>query len=420
MEYFKLKNGVRVVLIPMSGVQSTAVGVYLNVGSRFEAPEVNGIAHFAEHMTFKGTKNYPTPKDTSSLEGLGAMQNASTNFDATAYYCKIPSDYWQQGLDLIKDLALYPIYPEKDLDMERGVIIEEINREEDQPDERVWDVLMDLMYSPNPLGRRILGTPEIIRKLTRSDFQNYHQTFYTSHNIVVGLAGKFDSLAARQEIERHFGLLPDTHSSSFTPFLDTQAAPQIKLYSKDTAEQAHIELAVRGLTVLDPRRYALSVLNAILGAGMSSRLFVQVREKRGLCYSISSDSMRLPDTGLWSVHAGLNIAKLEEAVVAILDEMRRVTMELVPQEELAEAQRKLKGSLIFSQENPSRQMDYYVHQALVHDDLIDYDTHINRLMGVTAADIQNVARDLFVTEKLSLAIVGPVKNSEALLKLLKI
>lgn len=418
MENYKLANGVQVVLVPMPGVQSTAIGVYVRTGSRYETPEINGISHFTEHMVFKGTKNYPTTKDTSSLEGMGAIQNAWTDVDGTSYWCKIPADHWQKGLDLIKDLALYPLFPKNELEIERGVILEEINRYEDQPDERVGDVLMELMYQPNPLGMRILGRPEVIKKLTQADFQAYHTNHYQPEKLLVVMAGKLDTPAIKSEIDKHFAGLTKNTSSDYQVYKDNQTESQIKVYPKDTAEQAHIELAVRGLSSSDPRRFALSILNSVLGAGLSSRLFIEIREKKGLCYSISSGTASFRDTGLWSVHAGLNTSRLEEAITTILVEMKKVTTELVPVAELEEAKLKLRGHLIFAQENPIHQMEHYAHQLLSKDEILDYDTIIDSLMGVTAEQVRQVAQDLFVTSKLNLAVVGQVKDTESLHKLL--
>jgi len=420
MQSYTLKNGLKVLLVPMPGVQSTAIGVYVGTGSRYETPTINGISHFAEHMVFKGTKNYPTTKDTSSLEGLGAIQNAWTDSFATAYWCKIPGDTWKKGLDLVKDLALYPLFPEKELEIERGVILEEINRYEDQPDERVGDVLMEQMFAPNSLGMRVLGKPEAIKSLKRQDFVDYHMLHYQPKNMIVAMAGKLDVSAIKSQISAHFEPLSAMDTPKFDVFTDTQTSPSVSIYPKDTAEQAHIELAVRGLSTTDPRRYALNILNSILGSGMSSRLFIEIREKKGLCYSISSESASFKDTGLWSVHAGLNTARLEEAIQTILAEMKKMTTDLVPDKELEGAKLKLRGHLIFAQENPINQMEYYAHQVLVRDELIDYDVLLERLMGVTAQEVKQLAYDLFVSEKINLAIVGSIKESDPLLKLLKI
>src|SRR3989344_2302447 len=173
-DFYTLRNGVRVMLVPMEGVQSTAVGVYTGTGSRYESPQINGISHFLEHMAFKGTKKFPTHKDTSYLEGLGAIQNAWTDVDATSFWCKIPSDKWREGLELVKELVLYPTIPVGDLEIERGVVLEEINWKEDRPDEIAGEVLMELMFAGNSLGLTTLGRPEVIKKVTREDFLAYH------------------------------------------------------------------------------------------------------------------------------------------------------------------------------------------------------------------------------------------------------
>ena len=189
-EFYRLKNGVRVVIVPMSGVKSVAVGVYVGTGSRYETSQTNGISHFLEHMVFKGTKKFPTSRDTSYLEGLGAIQNAWTDVDATAYWCKLPSEKWKEGLEMVKELALYPTIPNRDLEIERGVILEEIQRRNDRPDELVAEALQIMMFPGNALGWTTLGKPEVIKDLSRADFLRYHQSQYKSDNLVVALAGE--------------------------------------------------------------------------------------------------------------------------------------------------------------------------------------------------------------------------------------
>lgn len=208
-DFYRLENGVRVILVPMQGVESVGVGVYVGTGSRYETKEVNGISHFLEHMAFKGTKNYPTHKETSYLEGLGAIQNAWTDVDATAYWCKIPADRWEEALRLAADLAINPTVPEKDLEIERGVVLEEINRKEDRPDELVGEELGKLMFGGNPLGMTVLGEAEVIKKLSRKDFMDYHDRQYVSGNFVVTIAGKISQITnLKSQITIIFGSLP--------------------------------------------------------------------------------------------------------------------------------------------------------------------------------------------------------------------
>jgi len=413
-DFYTLKNGLRVILVPMEGVESVGVGVYVGTGSRNETPRINGISHFLEHMVFKGTKKFPTHQDTSYLEGLGAVQNAWTSTDTTCYWTKIPADRWEQGLELVKELAMNPVIPEHDLEIERGVILEEINRREDRPDERVGEVLQELMFEGNPLGMTVLGEAQVIKSVTRADFLDYHSRRYVPGNAVVAIAGKLvDTASIKSRIEEWFGEWKAVDHEPTEYWNTPQDHSAVKLYSKQLAQQAHIELAVRGVTLTDPRRFALSILTSYLGQGLSSRLFTELREKRGLCYSVRAYNEPMIDTGVWSVYAGLNIDKLDSAVEAILGEMKRATEVELTEKELEAAKEKLRGPLLFSAENPINQMDFYAKQALERpDDVITYDQLVSRLMQTDSKQITSVARDLFVADKLNLAVVGPLGDAD--------
>ena len=419
-DFYRLKNGVRVMLVPMQGVESVAVGVYVQAGSRYETPKINGISHFLEHMVFKGTKNYPTHTDTSRLEGLGAIQNAWTDVDATAYWCKIPADRWKEAMDLIKDLVLYPKIPEKDLEIERGVILEEINRRDDRPDEISVETMMELMYSPNALGMTTLGTPEVIKSLSRKDFLKYCLEQYVAERIVVVMAGKLDQKAAiKDQISRHFEGLKMKPGKSFERIDQIQSKSKYKIYKKDLASQAHIQFGFPGITVADPRRFALTVLTTYLGQGLSSRLFTELREKQGLCYAVMADESRWIDTGLWSVYAGLAIDKLEEAILAIASEIKRLKEVRLTEAELSQSKEKIRGPLLFSAENPVNVMNHYAKQVLDRpDEILNYDQLVDRLMRVDISDVQRIAKELFTLEKLNLAVVGPV-DEERVQKLMR-
>lgn len=421
-EFYRLKNGVRVVLVPMSGVKSVAVGVYVGTGSRYEEAKNNGISHFLEHMVFKGTKKFPTPKDTSYLEGLGAIQNAWTDVDATAYWCKLPSDKWEEGLEMAKELALYPTIPVRDLEIERGVILEEIQRKNDRPDELAAEALQELMFSGSTLGWPILGKPEIIKSLSRDAFLQYHQSQYKSASVVVAVAGNIaQSAKLKAQTKDWFGGLPKSESGRFQTYIDKKCAPALKVQNKRLANQAHLELGFPGVNVSDPRRFALSLLTSYLGQGLSSRLFMELREKRGLCYAVQASESRWKDTGEWDVYAGVNIDKLEGALGGILSELKRTKEVKLTKDELARTKEKVRGPIIYSMENPVRQMEWYAKQALDRpEEMMDYDMVISRLMKVTAEEIRGVARDLFKTEKLNLAVVGPIADDKRLLKLLHV
>jgi predicted Zn-dependent peptidase len=414
-EHYRLKNGMNVVLVPMSGVESVGVGVYVKSGSRYENSRINGLSHFLEHMVFKGTKKFPTHKETSYLEGLGAIQNAWTDVDATAYWCKIVADRWSEGLELMKELALNPLFPEKDLEIERGVVVEEINRREDRPDEIVSEVLQQELYKSNPLGMTVLGEATVIKSVSRQDFVDYHSEQYVAGRMAVVMAGNIkDVKSVKDAVEEWFGSLPSKSGRSFEPLGGITAGPEAKVYQKKTADQVHFELGMRTFDSKDKRRFALAVLTSYLGQGLSSRLFVELREKRGLCYSVHASSSHLEDTGLWSVYAGAAKSKVMSAVEAVWEEMKRLRDIKLNTAELTAAKEKLRGQLVFAKENPIHQMEFYARQVLDKpDDMMDYDMVINSLMGVESDEILSLARELFMPKNIRIAVVGQLTHADS-------
>jgi predicted Zn-dependent peptidase len=408
-EFKRLDNGVRIILAPMPGIESVAVGVFVETGSRYETVKNNGISHFLEHMVFKGTSKFPTIKDTSYLEGLGAIQNAWTDVDTTSFWCKIAADKWREGLELVKELALFPTIPPADLEIERGVILEEINRKEDRPDEISGELLMKTMFPENGLGMPTLGKEATIKRVTRQDFLDYHRSQYAAGRLVVAMAGKLNEKEAMKQISEWFGGLPADKGKEFERVVEKQKNPDIRVEKKDLTAQVHINLGLPGVNVSDPRRFALAILTAYLGRGLSSRLFSELREKRGLCYAIAADEARLVDTGIWSVYAGVNTDKLEEALLAILEELKRVKEIKLSEDELNAAKEKNRGPILFSAENPVSVMNFYAKQVLDRpEEVMTFDQVIDRLMHTDSDEVRLVAQELFISKKLNLAIVGPV------------
>jgi predicted Zn-dependent peptidase len=410
----KLKNGVKVVLIPMQGVESVGIGVYAKTGSRYENLKINGLSHFLEHMVFKGTKKFPSHRETSYLEGLGAIQNAWTDVDATAYWCKIVADRWNEGLELMKELALNPLFPEKDLEIERGVVVEEINRREDRPDEIVSEVLQQELFGPNSLGMTVLGEASVIKSVSRKDFVDYHSEQYVSERLAVVIAGKIkDETAVRDSIESWFGELPSKAGRTFEPLASLTAGPEVKIYKKKTADQVHFELGLRTFNSKDKKRFALAVLTSYLGQGLSSRLFVELREKRGLCYSVNASSSHLEDVGMWSVYAGAAKSKVMSAVEAVWEEMKRLREIKLNPDDLLAAKEKMRGQLLFAKENPIHQMEFYARQVLDKpEEMMDYDTVIDSLMQVSSEEVRGIASELFLSSNLRLAAVGELVSSD--------
>ncbi len=422
-DFYRLPNGVRVILVPMAGVASVAVAVYVGAGTRDERWETNGLAHFLEHMVFKGTRALPRRRDTSLAERYGAVQNGWTYSQATSYWSKLPADKWQVGLQVQKELALYPLLRNTDLKQERGVILEEIHRRDDDPESKVWEVFDQARYPQTSLGWSTLGREEVIKRMGIDSFKDFHRQNYVSGNLLVALAGEIaDKQRVKQQIQEWFGTLP-VAKRGLRPRQAEFAGPRVEIVTKADAKQDHVVLGVGTFDMSDERRFALTVLNRVLGYGLSSRLFMQIREKRGLAYSIHSDYELEQDYGHFVVYAGLRTEKLAEAIKAIMAELRKCTLKLIPADELQQAKEKVRGPMIFSMENPYHQMNFYAHQALWRPgQIISADRVIQKVMAVTADDVRRVAQELFKSEKLKLAVVGPVekKEEDRLLKLLKI
>ncbi|MBI4033098.1 MAG: insulinase family protein [Candidatus Blackburnbacteria bacterium] len=416
-----LPNGVRVLLVPIPGVQSIAVGVYIGAGSREESWETNGIAHFLEHMVFKGTKKFPTRKQTSILEGYGSIQNGYTYSETTAYWAKTPADKWKLGLEVQKDLALYPLLRKNDLEKERGVILEEIHRRDDAPEDKVWEIFYNMRFPNQSLGWSTLGRPEVIERVNRDSFAQFHQKNYVSSNLAVVAAGKIGKESEiLKQIEEWFGDLPKK-SGSRRKRPKASIGAKVSLFSKMDAKQAHFVLGVSTFDLHDERQYALMVLNRILGFGTSGRLFTSVRDKRGLAYAVYSDYELEGDHGYWAAYSGVRLEKTEEAIRAVLEELRRIAEKKVPAQEFMKAKEKVRGPMLFAAEDPHMQMEFYAKQVLWRPNNIKtIGEVINRVMEVTAEDVQRVAREFFVPERLNLAIVGPFSDKSKFEKLLKI
>lgn len=420
-EFYRLKNGVRVMLVPMSGVESVAVGVYVAAGSRDETKENNGVAHFLEHMAFRGTTKYPTRDKTAILEGLGAIQNGWTYSDATSYWAKLPSDMWRVGLELETELAMHPLIRQEDVKTEQGVILEEINRRFDSPDELVGEVFYDLVYGDTPLGRWTLGTKDTIAAMTHEKCANFHLQAKQAGNVVVALAGKMgDIQVVKSQIEEWFGSLPLGKIERVKPVV--QPGQAVEIVTKNESAQVQLILGVNTFDVHDPRRFALAVLDRIMGFGMSSRLFKHIRDELGLAYTIHSNYELEMDHGYWAVQAGVKTTNLDQAVQAILQEIGRLTEELVGEEEFKAAIEKVRGPTLFAMENPYNQMNFYANQALWRPEQIyTYTDLLDQIKQVTPENVRQVARDLFRSDNLYLAIVGAVEKSreQQLAKLLK-
>lgn len=422
MNYHKhtLKNGLRVILAPMRDTGTVTVLVMTGAGSRYETRKESGIAHFLEHMFFKGTKRRPTAFDISKeLDGIGAEYNAFTSKEYTGYYAKAEAHHAQSVLDVISDLFLHQKLEQEEIEREKGTILQEVNMREDNPGYRVSELFDELLYGDQPVGWRVIGSKENIHAFKRVDFVRFLRKMYTGSNVVIGVAGKIDEKKMLREIAKRFDVLSAGKKPVYRKVVERQAKPGLIIGRKKT-DQTHFILGVRAYAAEHPDRYPLAVLSTILGGGMSSRLFIQVRERRGLAYRVSTGVDALHDAGSLATQVGVEHGNLEQTISVILDEYRKISTEKVLDEELARAKEYIKSGLAMGLEGSYDVVEYLVSQEVLKDAISLPEEKVRRIDAVTADDVLRVAKDIFTNKKLNLAIIGPhdVKKKVKLEKLL--
>jgi predicted Zn-dependent peptidase len=416
-----LKNGLRIVLAPMPETETATAVVMTGTGSRYENERENGLAHFLEHMFFKGTKKRPNARAISEeLDAIGSVYNAFTAKDRTAYYAKVSSRYLDVALDCVSDIFLNSTLPSKEITKERGAVIQEIDMYEDMPMHTIENIFDALLFgSEHPLGRTILGPKENIRAFSRTDFSTYLKRNYVPANTVVCVAGSFSSPKVLAKIKKEFGRVKKAEAPGLIPFTSTQDAPRVSIKEKAT-DQTQLMLGVPSYPYLHKDEYALAVLATILGGGMSSRLFLEIREKRGLAYSVHAAVEKYPDTGYFVVQAGVEHGKLEKAVGTILTEFRKIKSTPVGSAELKKAKSYMKGTMTLSLESSGAIAQNAAASLISIGKVRPLEEIVRGIDKVTAADIQRVARDIFRTSSLNLAIIGPHLTREKLLQLLRV
>jgi len=403
-----LKNGLRVILVPVQSMTTATVIAVVGTGSRYEDEAENGLAHFLEHMFFKGTKKRPKAEKISrELDALGASYNAYTGKERTGYYAKVASDKIIGAMDIIHDLFLHSTLSPKEITKESGAILQEINMYADQPSRTVYDDFEALLYgTDHPLGRTILGPKENITQFTRKDFQTYLKKCYGASNAVICVAGKFSQKKVLDKIRKDFADLDSGQKITCEPFETSQSHPKFAIRSKKT-DQSHMILGVRTAGSNSKDRYILNVLANILGGGMSSRLFTEVREKRGLAYSIGSSMDLVKETGALIAYAGVEHKSLTKTVDIILKEMKKIAKEGVTAEELERAQSGFAGRIAFGYETSDDIAEHFAEQEVLRGKIILPTQTLEKIQKVTRQDIKRVAKEIFVNEGLNLALIGP-------------
>ncbi len=414
-----LKNGLRVVTIPMKDNPTVTVLVLVGTGSDYEEKSINGISHFLEHMCFKGTIKRPTAQSIShELDSLGAQYNAFTDHEMTGYYAKSDSKNFKKIFEIISDIYLNSTFPEAEIEKEKGVIIEEINMYEDMPNRHVQDLFGEVLYGDQPAGRNIAGTKENVNNMTRDDFVKYKKSHYVSSSTVIVVAGSVSNGEVYKEVSKHFGNIHTGKKVGKKKTIDKQTKPSVVVKYKDT-DQTHFVLGVRSFSMFDKRNPVLSVLSGVLGAGMSSRLFIKLREEMGVAYYVRSFNDPSLDHGSFQISAGVNNSRTKEVLSAILKECLRLTKEEVSPKELSKVKSMLIGNMKLSLEATDDIASFYGSQELMKRELKTLDEKIKSINKVTSKDIMKIAKSIFVTSKLNLSIIGPFKQKSDFIDILK-
>jgi predicted Zn-dependent peptidase len=405
-----LDNGLRILTTAMPHTRSVAVGIFTGVGSRYENEQQRGISHFIEHMMFKGTERRPSAQQISeAIEGLGGEMNASTDRELTLYEVKVADHHLPIALDVLVDMFRHSKLDPKETDKERQVIIQEISRMMDVPEAWTHILIANQIWPEHPVGWEIAGTKESVSAISREDMLDYIERTYTPCSTVISLAGNLDHDHVVRQLEAELGSWQHHPVPGFLPAEDATVGPTVRLESRDT-EQAHLCVGLRGLARNDPDRFKLALLNAVLGEGMSSRLFLEIREKRGLAYSVGSYALRLRDTGAMVLHAGVEPEKAGDTLSAMIEQLQILRDQPVPVAELNKAREYTKGGILLSMEDTFANVGWVGRQELLDPQVLTVDQVMEKLDAVTATDVQAVAQRLFATEKLNLAIVGPFKD----------
>ncbi len=420
----KLKNGTNVILVPKSESRSLTLLVLYKVGSRYENLKINhGVSHFIEHLMFKGTKKRPTTFDISKeLDGIGAEFNAYTSKDHTGYYIKADAAKFSLACDILADMLNNSLFAAQEIEREKGVIIEEIKMYEEQPIYFSEMLFERLVFQGNTLAEDIAGTETSIKKMQRKDILNYLRDFYRPENALIILAGKINKNAITT-LNKYFVQKTVNNKSArqqkFVTFENKQKDSRILLdYRK--IKQVYVALGFPAYSYFHPDLYALYVLGIILGGNMSSRLFIEVREKKGLCYSIKSQVDVYEDSGDLMVRAGLDLNKINEAMKIIIRELKKIKEKGITQKELAMAKEFLKGHLTLQLEETQQLAEFYGRQFLLTNEILTPEEKFRKISAVTQKQVNKVAQDIIKNGKMNLAVIGPFKNKKGFFKLIRI
>ncbi len=411
-EITTLSNGIRTVTYESMDRESVSIGIWIGVGGRYENDTVKGAAHFLEHIAFKGSKKYTCKQIKELIEGVGGTLNAFTSEEQTCFFAKIPYRYLEQTFDVLADIVLYPKIAKSDVDKERMVILEEIKMYKDMPQYFVLELLDELLWPNHPLGKTLTGTPESVMGLTNKVLHRFHQKYYFANNIVVAGVGKLKHSKIVRMIRKKMSVLASTSNrNDYLRVTEYESIPKAVFFKKDV-EQMHVALGMPAFDENHKDRYIMGLLNIILGGNMSSRLFVEVREKKGLAYSISSSVKTLHDTGVFIIRAGVDNRKIVEAVKLILAELNKIRTSLVSSNEFNRARDYLLGQLLLGLEDTMEHMLWIGEDLITRNKVRTIQHVVREFKKIKREDIIRVAKEVINPAKFRLSIVGPIKDEQ--------
>jgi predicted Zn-dependent peptidase len=417
-----LKNGLRIITVPQKNTETVTVLVLAGTGSKYETKEISGISHFLEHLFFKGTKKQPSPRIIAqTLDKIGGIYNAFTSEECTGFFAKVEASRFELALNWVSDIFLNSLFPEKEVEKEKGVIAEEINMHYDHPMSHINALWSKLLYGDQPAGWEIAGTKETVSNFSRQKLVDYANNHYTASNTVICIAGKINESEALFRAEKYFSKINTGKAQGKLKVIEEQDKPECLLQYRKT-DQTHFCLGARGHNLFHPKKYSQELLATILGAGgmMSNRLFTEVREKLGLAYYIRTEADANPDTGFLVTSAGVDNTRVEKSISTILKEYKKISRINVPSAELKKAKDNIKGKMAIYLETSDAQSSFYGLQELLEKRILAPKELFKEIDKVSQNDILKVAKDIFRPEKLNLALIGPFKDKAKFEKLLNI
>ena len=405
----QLPNGLCIIAEEMRHTHSVWMGIFTKVGSRYEPARLSGVSHFLEHMFFKGTAQRSAKQISEAIEGIGGALNASTSYDATVYYAKVANIHFHHAVDTLSDMLLHSLFDAREVEKERRVIIEEINMSLDQPGDWVHQLLDETLWGKQPLGRDIAGTAKTVAEISRNDLLAYKERHYTLPNTIISVAGNLPSEVLVEAWSKAFEHYAPGTSQRPQPTLPPKPGPRVSLLTKAT-EQAHFCLGLPAVSYTDPDRRPLQVLNSILGGSMSSRLFQEIREERGLAYSVYSDIAEYDDAGKWVIYAGVEVGKIKDAIAAIIHELRKLRDQGITEDELQRVKEQTKGGMLLGLETTGAVASRNGSHILRYGQVVPVEQVVAEIEAVMQDDVLRVANRLIRCEALNLAVIGPYKS----------